>query len=392
MTSSTRTNYETAYDMNSSELASNWTEVMSDLHAKGPTARSEVGEGYWVALKQEDIKAATQDWETFSSATGFMPDRPTEMPWLWPVESDPPVHQHLRTALNQYLAPKVVRTYKDAVRQHGLDLLAEFEGRSEVDVVPVFCNALPGRSFCVTVAGMGTDDIAYVQKQFELGIVGPPEGRADAMQAANDRLEEYMLQRAEEPPRGDIIDAILALDFEGCDWERKVNVFTTFTLGGTGTTGYTIAASLFWLAENPEERRRLVENPDLLPTAVEEFLRFFAASPHDGRRVTKPVTMAGVDLEPGDYVVMNYGAASRDPAVFENPDRVDIARPLPNRHMSFGYGNHRCIGSHLARLEMVEALSTFLERYPNFRLAEGFEPTYQINNTVTLNSLPLILS
>ncbi|GAB6919771.1 hypothetical protein JCM9803A_02210 [Rhodococcus erythropolis] len=102
--------------------------------------------------------------------------------------------------------------------------------------------------------------------------------------------------------------------------------------------------------------------------------------------------MAGVDLKPGDYVVMSYGAASRDPEVFENPDEVDIARPLPNKHMSFGYGIHRCIGSHLARLEIVEALSTFLERYPNCSVSEGFTPTYQINNTVTLNSLPLILS
>jgi cytochrome P450 len=383
--------YATDYDMNSPKLAEEWDGVIADLHGRCPMARSEVGEGYWIAIKQDDIKKATQDWETFSSATGFMPDRPAEMPWLWPVESDPPVHTHLRSALNQFLSPGVVRTYKGAVRQHGLDLLAEFDGEEVVDVVPRFGNALPGRSFCVTVAGMGTKDIVYLQKKFEIGILGAIEERGQAMQDAGVRIGEYLERRSKEPARGDLIDAILALDFEGCGWEEKVNVLMTLTLGGIGTTGYVIAASLHWLAQNPEERKRLVADPSLMPTAVEEFLRFFAASPHDGRRVTCPVTMGGVELDKGDYVIMNYGAASRDPEVFENPHEVDIARPLPNKHMSFGYGIHRCIGSHLARLEVVEALSTFLERYPDFELEEGFTPTYQINNTVLMESLPLVL-
>ncbi len=214
-------NYEVDYDMNSPQLAEEWDEVIADLHQRCPMARSEVGEGYWVALKQEDIKAATQDWETFSSATGFMPDRPAEMPWLWPVESDPPVHTHLRSALNQYLSPGVVRTYKNAVHQHGLDLLAEFEGEEVVDVVARFGNALPGRSFCVTVAGMGTDDIVYLQKKFEVGILGPLEKRAQAMQDANQRLDEYLRRREGEPPRGDIIDASLPWTSKGAVGSRR---------------------------------------------------------------------------------------------------------------------------------------------------------------------------
>lgn len=391
MTEQLGRDYGTDYDMNSPDLAKNWTGVVEELHSSCPIARSEVGEGYWVLNRQADIKHCTQDWETFSSATGFMPDRPKEMPWLFPVEADPPLHTALRTALNPYLSPGVVRNYEDPVRQHARDLLANFQGQTEINAVTQFANAVPGRAFCVTVAGMPVDEIEYLQGKFEIGIVGPLEKRAAAMQDATDYIAAYLAKRAEEPPRGDVVSAILELDFDGFDWDAKVSALTTLTLGGVGTTGYAIASSLHYLATHPEQRKRLIAEPTLWPAAVEEFLRYFSASPHDGRRVTKPVTVAGLGLDKGDYVIMSYGAASRDPAVFENPHDVVIDRPLPNRHLSFGYGIHRCIGSHLARLEMTASLQEFLACYPDFSVPQDFEPEYQINNTVVMVSLPLIL-
>jgi cytochrome P450 len=212
------------------------------------------------------------------------------------------------------------------------------------------------------------------------------------MQAAVGRQEKYLAQRAKEPSRGDIVNAILDIDAEGVDWTVKASVLSTLTLGGVGTTGYAISSALHYLATHPEERKRLIENPELWLTATEEFLRFFAASPHDGRRVTRDTSVAGTELKPGEYVLMNYGAGSRDPDVFEQPYEVVLDRPLPNRHISFGYGVHRCIGSHLARLEVRVGLQEFLARYPDFSVPDDFEPSYQINNSVTLEQLPLLLS
>ncbi len=195
------------------------------------------------------------------------------------------------------------------------------------------------------------------------------------MQEAFGRMEQYMLQRRDEAPRGDVIDAILALDFEGFDWESKVMTLTTLTLGGIGTTGYVIASALHFLATHAEERRALMNDPTAWETAIEEFLRFFPSSPHDGRRLTEPKTIGGVDFAEGDYVVIHFGAANRDPSVFDSPEQLGISRALPNRHMTFGYGIHRCLGSHLARLEIRVALEEFLKAFPDYGVPQASSPS-----------------
>lgn len=392
MTEKLNRDYRTDYDTNDPELATHWDEVIADLHTDCPVAHSTKGDGgYWVLTRQKEIKEAAGDWETYVSGQGVILDRPEEMPYIIPEESDPPLHTGLRKALNPFLAPGVVRNYEEPVRQHALDLLADFEGSSTVEAVRKYSNPLPGRSFCVTVAGIPQEDIEYLQERFEVGIVGAIELRAGAMADAANYLAQYLERRAGEPDRGDVINAILTMEVDGVGWAERVQTLTTLTLGGVGTTGFTIAASLHYLATHPEQRRRLVEHPELWPNAVEEFLRFYAAAPHNGRRTTCPVEIGGVSIDKGEQVVLNYGAGSRDPEVFEDPYEIQVDRELPNRHLSFGYGIHRCVGSHLARLELRVALEEFLRRYPDFSVPEGFVPEYQINDTVTIQSLPLVL-
>jgi cytochrome P450 len=386
------TKFHAGYDMNSPELAEHWEEVVDELHSACPIARSEVGEGYWVMNRHEDIRAATLDWEAYSSGTGFAPNRPPEMPYFVPVECDPPFHTSLRRALTPYLAPAKVAPYEEAVRGHARDLMESFRGRDQIEAVWEFSNMLPALGFCVTVAGMTVEDMRYMQEKFEVGMLGPMEDRAPAMQAAMGRMEDYLTRRKDEPPRGDIIDEILQLEFEGYGWEQRVMTLTTLTLGGVGTTGYVLASALYYLGDHPEERRRMIEQPEIWQTAIEEFLRYYPPSPHDGRRLTEERTAGGCTFDPGDYVVIHYGAANRDPEVFDDPAALLLDRALPNRHLTFGWGPHRCPGSHLARLEIRVGLEEFLAAFPDYRLPDDFRPNYQISNTRVIEQLPLLLA
>jgi cytochrome P450 len=379
------------YDMNSPELAARWDEVVPELHARCPVARSEVGEGYWVLNRHADVAAAAADWERFSNATGFMPDRPADMPYLYPEECDPPFHTAVRGAVQDFFRPKAVRAYEDEVRRHAEELVAALRAADEPEAVAGFANALPGRVFCESVAGMPVGDVEGLQREFDLAILGPVAGRGAALQRAFDYVEAYLRRREEEPRRDDVVQAILDLDADGVDWDAKVGILANLTLGGVGTTGFVIASAIQHLADRPEDRARLVADPALLPGAIEELIRFFAPSPHDGRRVTAPVEVGGVAFAPGDYVILSFGAASRDPAVFDRPDELVLDRPLPNRHMAFGSGLHRCVGLHLAKLELRVGLEVFLREVPDYALAPGFAPAYQISNTRVIERLPLVI-
>jgi cytochrome P450 len=184
------------------------------------------------------------------------------------------------------------------------------------------------------------------------------------------------------------VDAILAFDAPGYEFINKAGTLSQLTQGGIGTTGFVFAGALYHLATHANDRHRLVEDFSLLPTAIEEFLRFYASAPQLGRRATKDTEMAGTTIAAGDFVILSFGAASRDPAVCPVPTSVELDR-LPNRHLAFGAGPHRCIGSHLARFNLRVGLETFLSRIPDFEIPPGFEPVYQVGVTRDMVELPL---
>lgn len=160
------------------------------------------------------------------------------------------------------------------------------------------------------------------------------------------------------------------------------------TIGGIGTTGFVFAGGLHHLATHAQDRRLLVEDPSRINRAVDEFLRLFMGAPNMARRATTDVTVGGVRIRAGDRVLMSFGAASRDPAVCERPNEVDIARRQV-RHLAFGSGGHRCIGASLARPILKIGFERFLARIPDFAVPEAFEPTYETGNTRHMLELPL---
>jgi cytochrome P450 len=381
--------FHVAYDMNAPELNEKYDVVVDDLVQRCPVAHSPDGEGYYVLNRYEDVREASQDWETFTSVYGFVPNRPDGMPFWFPVECDPPFHDNLRKVLNPFLSPKAVGKHADRIREIANELIDGFIADGEVEVIEQFANALPARIFCEVVAGMPVEDMPFLQKSFQAGLVGPVEERGAAMMGAQEHITRYMEKRAEEEPRGDVVDAILGFEAEGYEFLNKAGTLTQLTQGGIGTTGFIFAGSVYHMAKNPSDRKRLTEDFSLLPTAIEEFLRFYASAPQLGRKTTREVEVSGTTIPEDEFVILSFGAASRDPSVCPHPTEVDIERS-PNRHMAFGGGPHRCIGSHLARLDLKIGLETFLTRIPDFEVPAGFVPEFQVGVTRDMVTLPMI--
>ncbi|MBX9605093.1 MAG: cytochrome P450 [Gammaproteobacteria bacterium] len=379
--------YQHDFDLNDPELNTRWDEVVAHLHTGCPVARSDVGEGYWVVSRYTDVVRCAKEWATFSAADGFMVNRPEGLPYFAPGECDPPLHEALRAAIAPFLRPRAVGALEPAIRRHANALIDAFCAQGQTDIVASFANPLPQLVFSVEVAGMDPVDMPYLLEVFDLS--GPAEQRASNFALGIARIDAYLRQRAEQAPRGDIVDALLAFEFEGYTWQDKVGTLSQLTIGGIGTTGFAISGGLHYLATHPDARRRLVADHSLIPRAIDEFLRVFMGAPNMARRVKAETEVAGVRMQPGDRVLLSFGAASRDPSVCERPQEIDLARPV-NRHLAFGAGNHSCIGASLARLVLQVGFEAFLERIPEFRVPEDFVPRYETANTRHMVSLPLL--
>jgi cytochrome P450 len=303
-----------------------------------------------------------------------------------PGESDPPIHTELRSVLHPFFRPVEVAKLESVARMHADRLIDAFIEKGEVDVVESFANPLPQNFFSVDVAGMDPADMPYLMAVFNLA--GPPEERAANFSLGIAKVAEYLRRRSEEPARNDLVGALLAFDYPGYGFDDKVLTLVQLIIGGIGTTGYAISGGLHHLATHPDDRKFLVEQPELLPRAIDEFLRMFAGAPNMGRWTTKDVEIGGQTIPANSRVILSFGAAGRDPAVCERPDVLDIQRKS-GRHLTFGAGNHACVGAPLARVELKVAYEQFLTRIPEFELEPGFQPQFETANTRHMVALRL---
>ena len=379
--------YATDFALADPELSARWDEIIPDLHARCPVARSEEGEGYWVINAYADVVECAKDWRTFSSADGFMVNRPEGMPYFFPAETDPPLQQALRQVLDPFLSPRVMPGLEPAVRAYADQLIDSFIDDGEVELVSRFAEPLPQFVFSSLIAGMDPADMPYLLGCFS--FVAPPEERPDNFARGMVKIEEYLKQRQASAPRGDIVDALLGFEHEGYGWMDKVGTMCQLTIGGIGTTGYAFSGGLYHLATTPADRKLLVEDRSKLPKAVEEFLRLFLGVPLMARRTTIDAEIGGQKIPAGDRILLSFGAASRDPAVCEDPDRIDVTRRAV-KHLAFGSGVHRCIGQPLARMAINVGYDQFLTRIPDFAVPDGFEPRYETGSTRHMVELPLI--
>ncbi|AGP59276.1 cytochrome P450 [Streptomyces rapamycinicus] len=361
-----------------SHLDPRWTAdpfpIMDDLRQRCPIAHTERFGGAWVPTRYEDIAAIAYDTDHFSSLgtnlSEFRPPRDLapigEAP---PITSDPPFHHAARKLLLPAFTKTAVARLEPGTRAYCHSLIDGFEGRDVVDAARDYTQQIPSRVIG-DMLGLPPEDR---QRFHELATKLEGEGK----QSRDERIEHmgrvfiYLLAEVNkhvEQPRDDLISYLLNAELHGRKLEPNHVIGTVMLLliAGISTTYSAIGSSLWHLAGNPRDRERLVAEPELLPTALEEFLRAFT-----------PVTMArlvkddmhwrGVDMKADDWILLSFPAANRDPAQFDRADEVVIDREA-NRHAAFGLGIHRCLGSHLARMELRVALEVWLERIPDFSL------------------------
>ena len=381
------------FDVNDLGFNDHMVEVL-DLQAQHcPVAHSKVGEGYFWLTRNDDVRRVGQDWKTFSNAKGYMPNRPEGMPYIYPIEMDPPKQTAWREVLNPLMAPMVVDGFEDAIRADVNALIDRFIDKGHCEFISEFGVILPGWAFFKNSLGVPVELLGDLVHSIERSLFGPLDERSAQLSRAFVLLDEYLKQRAKEPPRGDMVDTILAgvtyEDGTPASWQDKLGIAADMTLGGIGTTTYVLGSVLHYLATHPADRKTLTGNPAMMPNAVEEFVRVFPPVIGSGRNCTRDVEVAGTQMKKGDWVLLAWAASSRDAGVVKNPHTLDITRPNV-MHTTFGVGPHRCVGSNMARIELRVSFEEWLKRIPEFSLKPGTEPTYESSQLRSMSSLHLV--
>ena len=381
------------FDLDDPRFNEQFNETLNFMVRKCPVVHSQVGKGYYVLTTQDDVRAAAQDWRTFSAAKGYMPNRPDGIPYLYPEECDPPMHTRWRHKLNPHLSPKVCAAMDEPVRRDVNELIDRFIDKGECEFISEFGALLPGWAFFKNVLGVPLEDLPALVNGVEEGTFAPDlDERARHFSGVFEYLEKHLKWRSTQPPRGDLIDTILAGvtydDGTEAPWEHKVSVLVDLTFGGIATTTFVMASALHHLATNRDQLQLLIDDPSLIENAVEEYARYFPPVVALGRTATRDVEVSGTSIKEGEFVMLGYACASRDPRHMDEPEKIDVRRQgIP--HSTFGVGPHRCIGSNLARIELRATLEEWLKRIPDFRVKEGTEPTYVTGYLRSMRSLYL---
>jgi cytochrome P450 len=379
------------FDIEDSSLAENFEEVLDDLITRCPVSRSTVGKGYHVINRHADVRRVAQDWRTFSSADGWMLNPPDDSIPILPEDSDPPYHNTWRQALNPFFAPKSVSSVEELGRKFARQLLDEFAARGECEFVADYAAQLPGMILFNSFVPVPVADLPQLFEDIDIYSFGPLDERIPAFGRVYEYLNGFLESRSKEEPKGDVIDIITAgvdRDDQPCPWEDKVHTLLDVIFGGLATTTHAMSGAIYHLATHPEVRDELIAHPELVANAVEETVRLYPPVVAPARTVTEDVEIGGVSLKAGDRIAVNYAAASRDPDACPNPGQFDVRRSAIV-HSAFGVGVHRCLGSHLARLEIKITIEEFLARIPDFSLKPGTKPSYESGQLRTMKNLQL---
>lgn len=380
------------FDIDDPNLNEHFHEVIDLMVQKCPVAHSKVGTGYYVFSSEEAVRRIGQDWQTFSSAKGYIPNRPDDQPLMIPVEQDPPNHTSWRRVLNPHMSPQVMNAIREDVAREVNALIDKFIDRGECEFISEMAGLLPGRAFFIYVLGVPVDDLPELVHDVDKSLFGPLEERTAYHKKVYDYLEAFLLRRKEMPPQGDIVDTILQnvtyKDGKEAPWDHQVSVVLDLTYGGISTTIYALGSTARHLADHPDQRQQLLDHPEWIENSVEEFVRAYSPVVAMGRTCMKDVEVEGVSLKEGDYVMMGFSGAGRDPRTIENPKELNFEEPTIH-HATFGVGPHRCIGSHLARMELAVFIEEWLKRIPHFRVKPGTKPVYETGFLRAMSSLML---
>ena len=377
--------------------------IWDELRENCPVAHSERWGGSWMPTSYEDIFNIARDVQHFSSrnvlvapagpppaeagpqvAAAFQVGAP-------PITSDPPVHTWARRLLLPPFSAKAIERWEPETRELCRSLIAGFIGNGRADAAADYAQQIPPRVIASMLGiskDMANTFTDWVRGFLEFGLTNA-DIRGEAARAILGFLRERIEERKEQP--GDnLISYLLESQVDGRPVPEPHVLGTCFLLlvAGIDTTWSSIGSALWHLAQHPEDRARLVNEPELVPVAVEELLRAYSPVTM-ARVVAEDVEYAGCKMSAGDRVLMSFPAANRDPDKFPDADKVIIDR-AENPHIAFGAGIHRCAGSNLARMEMRVSIEEWLARIPEYRLEDPDAVTWAGGQVRGPRSMPVV--
>jgi cytochrome P450 len=349
---------------------------------------------FWMVTEYEHVIEALQMPEVFGNEvlSALTPEHTID---LLPQYLNPPEHTTMRRVLNRWFSPAAVRRLEPRVLSRCIELVDELRPAGGCDLVADFAIRFPTDMFLATLnlpASDGPEFLFWVEKIFR-GFAGKD---LDEAEKAVVWIRGYFGRAIEDrraQPRDtetDFISRMLVSKLDGVPIsdEDIITICLTLMAAGLDTTRAALGYIFQHLASDPDLRHRLTAHPELWPRAVEEFIRLYPLVFQDGRLVKQDINFHGLQLKKGDILWLGLASASRDPKKFADPLAFDVEREHINHHLAFGAGPHRCLGMHLARHELIIAVTEWHKRIPDYELASD-EQLYERGAQLTISRLPL---
>jgi cytochrome P450 len=377
------------FDHHSVEHARNWAENYRRLRERSPRAWSEAYDGFWIATRLNDIVGVAQQSEVFSAhkeinpetgqATGGVTIPPSGAVRGIPNEADNPEWEGIRRLINRRFAPRAVEERRERARQFATALIDEVIEQGELDFVDHLTNPLPAL-VTMEIFGFPLEEWPAIADPFHKMVYTPLDDPAfpetiRGLDYFRQRVDEEIALRLDEP-KDDFLTVLATgtIDGKPLSHERIRDLSFNILAGGVDTTTALTSSTLVYLGRHPQDRQKLIDHPDVMPFACEEFLRYFSPIPALCRTALDDTEVNGWKIGKGERVLMAFAAGNRDPDVFDDPETVRLDR-FPNKHVGFGAGMHRCLGSFLARMMWQVMIAEVLKRMPDYELVEeGLRP------------------
>jgi cytochrome P450 len=343
--------------------------------------------GFWSVTTAEDIHTVSRDWRSYSSEHGITAAGvfPIELMRAMFIGMDPPKHDRLKALFQAGFTPKRIAAHEDAIRAIAVRVLDRLDGRDTCDLVGDVAQPIVSRVIGSFMGISEEEDAIWARLMNSTLGAGDADVNPDGLDSVNEKfvpeifeLCRRLIEQRRETPTDDLTSVLVHAEVEGQKLEEHEIVMGFFLLmaAGNDSTKATYSSSMRALIENPDQRQLLLNDPSLIPGAVEESLRMFPAFAHFRRTATCDTELHGQRIREGEKVVMWYVSSNRDETRFEDPDRFDVLREA--EHQAFGAGGrHFCLGTALARLELKVMLEETLARYPSMALdGEAGRPQY----------------
>jgi len=360
--------------------------------------------GYWSVTTADGVFEVSRDWETYSSERGGITAvtdsvMPLELIQSMFIGMDPPKHDRIKALFQRGFTPKRIAEHEDAIRAITRDVLDQLEGRETADLVDDVAQPVVARVIGSFMGLPQGDDVIWARLMNTILGANDPDVNPEGVQTVMQRDVPEVFERCGKliadrraNPTDDLTSLLVHAEVDGQKLEEHEIVMGFFLLmaAGNDSTKATYCSGMRALLEDPEQRRQLLDDPSLIPSAVEEALRMFPAFAHFRRTATKDTELLGQPIKEGDKVIMWYVSSNRDETRYEDPDHFDVTRNP--EHQAFGAGGrHFCLGTALARLELRILLEETLARYPRMEL-DG-EPRHVVSGFVNqLKTLPVRLN